>query len=129
MYSYILMYIDVYSEGCVLDAAGLMGAGGGGREEADDAQLHLQLKRKLQRNRTSFSQEQIDALEKGWYSSPRLRSGPSVINTSTTTWKTRFHISMGPSWINRGQINNIFILYIYIYLKNYLQKYIHNKNN
>ncbi|CDQ70944.1 unnamed protein product [Oncorhynchus mykiss] len=34
------------------------------RDEAEDAQHHLQLKRKLQRNRTSFTQEQIDALEK-----------------------------------------------------------------
>jgi hypothetical protein len=31
----------------------------------EDSQVRLRLKRKLQRNRTSFSNEQIDSLEKG----------------------------------------------------------------
>lgn len=42
---------------------------GGNSSGDEDSQLRLRLKRKLQRNRTSFTNEQIDNLEKGLYES------------------------------------------------------------
>lgn len=39
-------------------------SGGGGSAVEPDDQARLRLKRKLQRNRTSFTNEQIDSLEK-----------------------------------------------------------------
>ncbi|KAG8221878.1 hypothetical protein J437_LFUL003254 [Ladona fulva] len=53
------------SNGGSVGAGGGSGVGGGGADDDEEEdQARLRLKRKLQRNRTSFTNEQIDSLEK-----------------------------------------------------------------
>lgn len=59
---------DNSNGGCSIIGGGIAGATG---TESDD-QARLRLKRKLQRNRTSFTNDQIDSLEKGSFKLPYL---------------------------------------------------------
>jgi len=69
---------------CCIDAdASTVGGGSdsaspAGRHGETDEQIRLRLKRKLQRNRTSFTTQQIDDLEKGTIYRPTQPGHPSV---------------------------------------------------
>ncbi|RXN12067.1 matrix metallo ase-25-like protein [Labeo rohita] len=81
------------SDGCMVETDGRM-AGHVERDEREESQLRLQLKRKLQRNRTSFTTEQIEALEKASMLSQSDTALPSYSSLSVYSgvqdWLSRY---------------------------------------
>lgn len=59
------LFVSLSLECPLTDGAEKTTLGNSNGGDSEEIQMRLQLKRKLQRNRTSFTQEQIEALEKG----------------------------------------------------------------